>query len=99
GAVEALMAELNSARGAHVAFDTALTGLEAPLTQPPDESQARRLTETMALLLQASLLLRGPTPVAGEVFAATRLGGDWGHTMGTLPPGVDTRALIALAQS
>lgn len=99
GAVEALMAELNSARGAQVAFDTALSGLEATLTQPPDESQARRLTETMALLLQASLLLRGPTPVAGEVFAATRLGGDWGHTMGTLPPGVDTRALIALAQS
>ncbi|AEQ52121.1 acyl-CoA dehydrogenase family protein [Pelagibacterium halotolerans] len=99
GALETLMSELNSARGTHAAFDAGIAGLEAMLAKSPDESQARRVTETMALLLQTSLLLRGPTPLAGEVFAATRLGGDWGHTFGTLPSGVDTRALIALAQS
>lgn len=97
GAIEALMAELNGARGTHTAFDSALVSLETTLAHPFDESQARRVTETMALLLQASLLLRGPTSIAGEIFAATRLGGDWGHTLGTLPSGTDAAAIIALA--
>lgn len=97
GAIETLMAELNGARGTHTAFDSALASLKTTLAHPFDESQARRVTETMALLLQASVLLRGPTSIAGEIFAATRLGGDWGHTLGTLPSGTDAAAIIALA--
>lgn len=97
-AIDALMAELATARGADPAFDTALNDLEATLTRPIDEARARRVTERMALLLQASLLLRGPSPLAGETFAATRLGGDWGHTLGTLPNHTDAGAIISLAQ-
>ena len=95
-ALDALMAELTASRGAHPAFDAALAALDSTLATPIDESQARHLTERMALLLQASLLLRS-VPAAGELFAQTRLGGDWGHTFGTLPPGTDTTAIIALA--
>lgn len=95
-ALNALMTELSAARGTHSAFDKSLDDLEEMLTRPIDEAQARRFTERMALLLQTSLLLRS-APAAGELFATTRLGGDWGHTLGTLPPGADTRAIIALA--
>lgn len=96
--LDALMAELTAARGAHPAFDASLTDLEGTLTRPIEEPQARRFTERMALLLQASLLLRGASPLAGETFAATRLGNDWGHTLGTLPSGTEAGAIIALAQ-
>ena len=97
-ALDALLGELTAARGTNPAYDTALTDLETTLSRPVAADQARRLTERLALLLQASLLLRGPSPLAGETFAATRLGCDWGHTLGTLPPGTDIAALIALAQ-
>lgn len=97
-ALDPLLAELNMAHGTHRAYDTALADLETTLAGPIEESQARRLTERMALLLQTSLLLRGPSPLAGEIFATTRLGGDWGRTPGTLPPGTDAAAIIALAQ-
>lgn len=94
-AAEALMAELDAARGAHPAYDAALEQLAHTLASPVEEAGARRLTEQMALLLQASLLLRQPDGYAGEVFAATRLGGDWGHTLGTLPPDTDTARLLS----
>jgi putative acyl-CoA dehydrogenase len=32
-----------------------------------------------------------------DAFCASRLGGDWGHSFGTLPRGVDTAALIERA--
>ncbi|HWJ88009.1 MAG TPA: acyl-CoA dehydrogenase family protein [Pelagibacterium sp.] len=98
-AAEALLTELRSTRGLDPAFDAALADLDTALASPLAEDQARRLTETMALLLQASLLLRGGTGVAGDAFTRTRLGGDWGHTLGTLPHGLDTAAILALAQS
>lgn len=78
--------ELEQARGAHRAFDARLDALHAALAQPAElEPLARRVTEQMAVLLQASLLLKhGPTAV-GDAFVATRLAGDGGFTLGTLP--------------
>ena len=50
------------------------------------QAGARRLVEDLALVLQASLVVRHcPAPVA-EAFVASRLGGARGHTFGTLPP-------------
>jgi putative acyl-CoA dehydrogenase len=49
------------------------------------EKEARRLTENAAVALQASLLLRYGPPAVAEAFFATRIGGDGGHTYGTLP--------------
>lgn len=95
-ALDALMAELAPARGAHPAYDAALARLETERRQPPDQARARHLTEQMALLLQASLLAR-EHPRAAALFCATRLGSDWGRTLGTLPAGTDTAAIIAMA--
>jgi putative acyl-CoA dehydrogenase len=48
----------------------------------------------MALALQGSLLVRyAPAPVA-DAFCATRLAGDWGHSFGTLPAGIDVAAIL-----
>jgi putative acyl-CoA dehydrogenase len=33
-------------------------------------------------------------PAVADAFCASRLGGDWGHAFGTLPPGVDLGTII-----
>jgi putative acyl-CoA dehydrogenase len=93
--VEAFFAEVDLARGADSRLDDAVVGIKAGLADLDEiESRARRLVERMALVLQGSLLARhAPQPVA-DAFCASRLGGDWGHAFGTLPRGIDTRALV-----
>ncbi len=60
--------------------------------------RARSVVESMALALQASVLLRhAPSPVA-EAFTRSRLDGEWGHVFGTLPRGVDTEAILERAR-
>ncbi|GAA2882855.1 acyl-CoA dehydrogenase [Actinoplanes cyaneus] len=61
------------------------------------EVRARRLVERMALMLQASLLVRHAPAAVADAFCASRLDGDWGHTFGTLPPGTDTAAIVERA--
>ncbi|MEU3856348.1 DNA alkylation response protein [Streptomyces sp. NPDC028722] len=96
GAAEALFAELALARGADPRLDTAVTALKDQLAGT-DQTGARRLVERMALALQASLLVRhAPHPVA-DAFCATRLGGDWGHSFGTLPAGTDLDRILERA--
>jgi putative acyl-CoA dehydrogenase len=51
----------------------------------------------MALVLQGALLIRHAPGAVAEAFCASRLGGDWGHTFGTLPAGVDTTAIVERA--
>ncbi|GAA4954197.1 acyl-CoA dehydrogenase family protein [Streptomonospora halophila] len=96
---EAFVAELRRAEGADAAYDGALKDLLAQLHDTEDaEFRARRLVESMALLLQASLLIRhAPAPVA-DAFTASRLGGDWGRVFGGLPRGADTGAIIERAR-
>lgn len=99
-AIEAFFAEVKRAAGADRHLDAAVAGLRKELADPAQaEYRARRITETMALVLQASLLQRhGPNAVA-DVFCASRLGGEHGGAFGTLPPGVDTAALIDRART
>ena len=52
----------------------------------------------MALLLQGSLLLRHGDPAVADAFVASRLAGDWGVAYGTLPTGVDIRAVLDRAR-
>jgi len=96
--VPALFDEINAARGADSRLDAASAELETALANPEDaEAQARRWVERMALLLQASLLVRhAPAPVA-DAFCASRLGGDAGLAFGTLPRGTDTAAIVSRA--
>jgi putative acyl-CoA dehydrogenase len=49
------------------------------------EAQARTIVERMAVLWQAALLASTPSNPATEVFIESRLGGKWGHTLGSLP--------------
>ena len=55
---------------------------------------ARRIVEDLGVLLQASLLLRHSTPAVADAFCAARLGGEGGRAYGTLPRGVDARAIV-----
>ena len=91
----AFRAEVAAAAGADARLDAATAKLTARLADGDDlERDARRVVEHMALVLQGSLLVRHAPAVVADAFCASRLGGDWGHTFGTLPRGVDTAALI-----
>ncbi|HVL58880.1 MAG TPA: acyl-CoA dehydrogenase family protein, partial [Burkholderiaceae bacterium] len=71
----ALRAEIEAAGGRNSRFDAAADRLAASLVSDRDlEPQARELTAAIAVLAQASLLLRfAPAPIS-EVFCALRLG-------------------------
>src|SRR5690606_9865931 len=92
---EALQAEIGAAQGLHPAFDTAARSL-GDLLAGASEAGARRLAERLALALQASALLRAGSPVA-EAFCRTRLDGDHGLALGTLPTDLDHKSIMARA--
>ncbi|MFJ6845148.1 acyl-CoA dehydrogenase family protein [Streptomyces griseoluteus] len=90
---EAFFGELALAHGANAHLDAAVTSLKRELAEA-DQLTARRVVEGMALTLQASLLVRHAPPAVADAFCATRLGGDWGHSFGTLPSGVDLGTIL-----
>ena len=93
---QALLDEVERARGADARLDAAVAALGADL-RTVDESSARRLVERMALVLQASLLVRCAPAAVADAFCAGRLGDDGRLAFGTLPSGVDTAALLVRA--
>jgi len=90
----ALLSELRRASGADPRLDAAVDALESELRRTKDiEARARRIVETLATLLQASLLVRrAPSPVA-EAFLAGRVL-EPGRTFGTLPAHLPFDALL-----
>jgi putative acyl-CoA dehydrogenase len=56
--------------------------------------RARRIVEDLAVALEASLLVRHAPPAVADAFCAARLGGEGGRVYGTLPAGVDAKAII-----
>ena len=98
GSVEVFLAEVEAARGADRRLDATVDRLKDDLADGDDlETRARRLTETMALVLQGSLLVRFAPPAMADAFVVSRLGNDWGRTYGSLPTGVDFDAIISRA--
>jgi putative acyl-CoA dehydrogenase len=98
GAWEAFRNEVALASGADARLDAAAKSLDEEMSDTSDiEVRARRLVEHMALVLQGSLLVRFAPPAVADAFCASRLGADWGHAFGTLPPGVDTAAIVERA--
>ncbi|MFG3044505.1 DNA alkylation response protein [Streptomyces sp. NPDC048241] len=93
GSAESLFGELALARGADARLDATVASLKRELAAA-DQLSARRVVERMALALQASLLVRHAPPEVADAFCATRLGGDWGHAFGTLPPGTDLDTIL-----
>jgi putative acyl-CoA dehydrogenase len=51
--------------------------------------------ESLALALQASLLVRHAPSGTADAFVAARLGEDRGHGYGVLPRGTDAHAILA----
>jgi putative acyl-CoA dehydrogenase len=62
-----------------------------------DESQARVLVRDLVLALQAALLIKHSPPPVADAFCASRLGGESGGAFGTLPRGLDLRAIAERA--
>ncbi|HEY2192712.1 MAG TPA: acyl-CoA dehydrogenase family protein [Actinomycetospora sp.] len=92
-AVEAYRAEVGAAFGADHRLDAAWKSILDELREPTEE-RARWLAERMAVVLQGSLLVRhAPTAVA-DAFVASRVAGEHGEALGTLPRGVDVDGIL-----
>ena len=91
----AVTAEIELARGADSRFDDAVERLSAELGDAEQlPFRARRIAGLVALCLQGSLLLRHAPAAVADVFCATRLGGDWGAVLGTLPAGTAVDKIV-----
>jgi putative acyl-CoA dehydrogenase len=99
GAVDVFFDEVGEARRADKTLDCVVQDLRTRLAEPSSlEPVARRVVETMAFVLQASLLLRHSTNEVADTFCRTRLAGDRGYAFGTIPSGPCTRSIIDRAR-
>lgn len=101
-AIEAWRAEVTLAAGQHAALDRAVDAVLADLHAAAAdlgsaEGRARSLTARMAVLLQASLLVRHSTPEVADAFVASRVAGQWDGVYGTLPASADVTAIARRA--
>jgi len=95
-ALDTFMAEVDAAAGADPRLDAfARATREELTTAEPLEPRARRIVERMALCLQGSLLVRHAPAAVADAFCAARLQGDAGLHYGTLPAGVEGKAIVA----
>lgn len=97
--VESFFDELRLASGADLRLDAVVAGLEKDLAADGIDSAelefgARGLVERLALVFQASLLVRHSSAAVADAFVASRLGGSWGIAFGTLPRGVDAPGIL-----
>jgi putative acyl-CoA dehydrogenase len=93
--LETYFAEVELAAGADPRLDAFVTRLRGEFADLGGvEHRARRIVEQLALALQGSLLVRSAPPAVADAFCAARLGGDAGLAFGTLPSGVDARAIV-----
>ena len=108
-ALPAFLAECDRAAGGNAALDAHLraTRERAAALSPTDRSAgalaeaayaaefgARRLVEDLAVSLQASLLVQHAPAAVSDAFCAARLAGQGGRVYGTLPSGVDAKAIV-----
>jgi putative acyl-CoA dehydrogenase len=96
--IAALAAELDAVAGRSRAYDAFCGSLKDRLQDASEhESSARRLTQDLALALQASLLARHAPDFVFETFINARLGAAWTGAFGTLAANAPFDALIARA--
>ena len=94
-ALNAWLVEVGKARGEDTRLDRAIEAVLEQLADVSDlELRARRLAGQMAAVLQGALLVRHAPPEVADAFCATRLGQEYGGTLGTLPRGIDLRAIV-----
>ena len=90
--LDALLAELEPARGVDPRLDRVLAGLP-DLARNLDESHARRFCECAALATQAALLLAYAPSFVAEAFVATRFD-TASHTYGAFQGAIDCAVLL-----
>ena len=99
--LQALDAELATARGAAAPYDRFVDALLARFTDAADgggdEAGARRLAQDVALAVQASLLRRHAPDFVFDAFCRSRLAGSGPQVFGTLPSNVAFDGLIQRA--
>jgi putative acyl-CoA dehydrogenase len=96
--IAAFLAEVDRATGGDRRLDAAVAKLKDLMADKTvRESDMRRVTESMALTLQGALLVRFAPAVVADAFCASRLGGEWGRTYGTLPASVAFDEIITRA--
>jgi putative acyl-CoA dehydrogenase len=93
---EAFFTELEKAKGADARLDDAIEQLKKDAVVGSEQG-ARRLAESLAVTLQASLLVQHGHPATADAFTATRLSGAGGRAYGTLPLGIHTQKIILSA--
>jgi putative acyl-CoA dehydrogenase len=97
--VEAFLSEVDLGAGADPRLDGAIVQLKEALTRVDNvETQARRLVEQLALVLQGSLLVRYGSSPTVEAFLASRFDSGWGRAFGTLPGGLQLESIISRAE-
>jgi putative acyl-CoA dehydrogenase len=93
----AFLAECELARGGDARLDAHLDALPVTLNElggADAQWLARRAVEDLAVAFQASLLVRNAPGAVADAFCAGRLGESRGRAFGTLPRGVDGRAIV-----
>ncbi|QNN52468.1 acyl-CoA dehydrogenase family protein [Nocardioides mesophilus] len=94
-ALAAWIEEVGRARGEDHRLDRAIDRvLETLADTSALEAGARRLAGSMAACLQGALLVRFAPAAVADAFCATRLGTEYGGTLGTLPQGTDLAAIV-----
>lgn len=96
GAIDVIRAEIRMAGGVNPEFDRKVREADTMLVEPL-ESGARRISEQIALLLQASLMLRYAPPADFDLFCASRLTGEAAFTYGSYAAKADVNSIIARA--
>ncbi|MBC7630033.1 acyl-CoA dehydrogenase family protein, partial [Aeromicrobium sp.] len=93
--LDAWITEVGSARGEDSRLDAAVDEVLVELADLSDvEARARRIAGRMAAALQGATLVKHGDPSVADAFCASRLGGDWGGTFGTLPRGLDLVGIV-----
>ena len=101
--MEVLLGEVDRSRGADPRLDAAMDEVagflqaasrEARRDPAAVEAGARWMVERLAVVLQASLLVRHAPPAVSSTFIATRVAGGGGTLFGTLPVGRRTTSAI-----
>ncbi len=97
-AADAVIAEIATAQGSHAAYDRFCVSLRERLANANEfESAGRRLTQDIALAVQASLLARHAPRFVFQAFVTSRLAANWSGAFGTLAPDAPFAALIERA--
>jgi putative acyl-CoA dehydrogenase len=96
-ALPAFMAEVELATGANAHLDAHVATLKDHLSnlgKGDPQWSARRIVEDMGLALQGSVMVRNAPAFVSDAFCAARLSPERSTTYGTLPRGIDARAII-----